>query len=665
MLGHASNSRLSPGRHDDPLNLLVHKSEPKHGKIPCPFPLDVETGLPVALARPAETPSKAAPACAWAVCMDAGESSAGLQYVYIDPYSSRELATKAPLLRHRPVMDFVCPDDRPRVLSQLRTMAQTRTLFGSVIRCRYAQISGIRAALDGATAIKYATTDLVVSRIGTNLALCFFHAVEAQGMCGVPLGLFDLAEIQGLWRELQACAPVTEPLSYVFQVLSASSPRQLLLSWPPPTSYHACDLAKLVQKATIQPHAHCTERLHATHTLLGAHGRAIDSVLVPCGSVVLACFSLRASSSAPSAPAALEATSIPAQPPSRPPASVPKPMARPVSPEPSTLAVATAAAAAVTAAAASSTKCCTSCGRSDSPEWRRGPSGHKTLCNACGLRYARSLTQKHKRTKDGTTLTIEATGDPQHVPPSRGSGGGSRPGAHRRGKLRRSGGPLERPSAPADTSRDFDRRLANVLTSMQHDARFAPPTQLGPMADMTSGRTTTLSAPPATTSVPADVTPSLSLPLSSTTPASHPGAPAALPTQARPAPSSVATAAALLPVVLSYPLPSLPLSDPSVSSHTPSACTSTSSSHSASSVPSLFPTPPGPNLSATPSTATASVSMSTGPSTVPMDSVAAAAALSTLQGPACPSLTTPTAAAASVRPSTSFPLSTAEETVLP
>lgn len=33
---------------------------------------------------------------------------------------------------------------------------------------------------------------------------------------------------------------------------------------------------------------------------------------------------------------------------------------------------------------------CTDCGRTDAPEWRRGPRGPKTLCNACGLRWAKS-----------------------------------------------------------------------------------------------------------------------------------------------------------------------------------------------------------------------------------------------------------------------------------
>ncbi|RCH97263.1 blue light receptor [Rhizopus stolonifer] len=33
---------------------------------------------------------------------------------------------------------------------------------------------------------------------------------------------------------------------------------------------------------------------------------------------------------------------------------------------------------------------CTDCGRTDAPEWRKGPKGPKTLCNACGLRWAKN-----------------------------------------------------------------------------------------------------------------------------------------------------------------------------------------------------------------------------------------------------------------------------------
>lgn len=34
---------------------------------------------------------------------------------------------------------------------------------------------------------------------------------------------------------------------------------------------------------------------------------------------------------------------------------------------------------------------CTSCNTSVTPEWRRGPLGPKSLCNACGLQYAKTL----------------------------------------------------------------------------------------------------------------------------------------------------------------------------------------------------------------------------------------------------------------------------------
>ncbi|KAI9275326.1 PAS domain-containing protein [Sporodiniella umbellata] len=39
-------------------------------------------------------------------------------------------------------------------------------------------------------------------------------------------------------------------------------------------------------------------------------------------------------------------------------------------------------------------KMCAQCQSTDSPEWRKGPNGPKELCNACGLRYAKTLVKK-------------------------------------------------------------------------------------------------------------------------------------------------------------------------------------------------------------------------------------------------------------------------------
>ncbi|KAH7219252.1 hypothetical protein ACKRZS_012246 [Fusarium odoratissimum] len=47
---------------------------------------------------------------------------------------------------------------------------------------------------------------------------------------------------------------------------------------------------------------------------------------------------------------------------------------------------------------------CTDCGTLDSPEWRKGPQGPKTLCNACGLRWAK---REKKRTSTSHPPTVD------------------------------------------------------------------------------------------------------------------------------------------------------------------------------------------------------------------------------------------------------------------
>ncbi|XP_012838149.1 PREDICTED: GATA transcription factor 16-like [Erythranthe guttata] len=36
-------------------------------------------------------------------------------------------------------------------------------------------------------------------------------------------------------------------------------------------------------------------------------------------------------------------------------------------------------------------KVCNACGITNTPVWRKGPDGPKTLCNACGLKHSRSV----------------------------------------------------------------------------------------------------------------------------------------------------------------------------------------------------------------------------------------------------------------------------------
>ncbi|WFC94339.1 hypothetical protein MBRA1_000969 [Malassezia brasiliensis] len=465
--------------------------------------------------------------CFWALLStpaehEVSEATQGqLKFVYVDPDAQRDLGDVAHTILGRQFTDFVYADERAHARSDLARIVQSRTLFGSVTRCRYASIAHLRRMLSSATRVtdaapEYMPTDVVVNMVGNRLALCFFHAVSSPEVpssthCGNSAHAFDAAQSQQLWRQLYAATQehLTRPLHYVFEVLGNAPQRQILLSWPPPEAvqghhasdtYHAEDFARLVQGIHAGPApgagdtTSCTQRFRASHTLTASgRVRAISSVVIPYGSIVLACFQVTSdqpSSESSKVAATLSQSklsdknntaghdrrtpgesewksethaSIPVES-AQAQSSLPYP--RPTRPDagPSTQDNVAALAAAATGTAP--TKSCSSCGKSNSPEWRRGPSGHKTLCNACGLRYARSLSNKRKRAKDGTVVTVEPTGDPNMVPPSRGSGGGSRPGVHRRAHKR----PALHDEASVPEMPSQSNRLASVLASLPQNA---------------------------------------------------------------------------------------------------------------------------------------------------------------------------------------------------
>ncbi|PQE25470.1 Zinc finger NHR GATA-type protein [Rutstroemia sp. NJR-2017a BBW] len=62
---------------------------------------------------------------------------------------------------------------------------------------------------------------------------------------------------------------------------------------------------------------------------------------------------------------------------------------------------------------------CHSCNRAETPEWRRGPDGARTLCNACGLHYAK-LTRKNtiKQSQGSTGSSLRPKSAEDHSPRS-------------------------------------------------------------------------------------------------------------------------------------------------------------------------------------------------------------------------------------------------------
>ncbi|GAA5904428.1 hypothetical protein JCM5296_003195 [Sporobolomyces johnsonii] len=60
-------------------------------------------------------------------------------------------------------------------------------------------------------------------------------------------------------------------------------------------------------------------------------------------------------------------------------------------------------------ASSSVNRSCQNCGRTDSPEWRSGPTGIKTLCNACGLRWAKLQKQSATATNGSPVSSNDAS----------------------------------------------------------------------------------------------------------------------------------------------------------------------------------------------------------------------------------------------------------------
>ncbi|GAC72843.1 hypothetical protein PANT_7d00306 [Moesziomyces antarcticus T-34] len=557
---------------DDTRSTIVSQCR-RYTEDPTPFPLSIGKRTPGGCAELFQaTPQSAAQTlqtlplteatvelgktrCYWALLsadysQGNGPTGEKLHFVYLDPVLQQHMAEQAERLVGSDFYDYVHPEERDRVCDDMHKIVESRTLFGSVTRCRFSRVPRIRELLGAVDPPRdpeadryvedesFVAIDIVINWIGDGMLLCFFHAIidkvledndeqhksDWTNWCGTPGPSFTLRQCDVLWKQVKAVPREPVPESgpvHVFQIIEAHGDRKVLLSWPPPrffpreieagpnsdtatyndAAYFADDFARLAQGVSIAPgssslsdaNTSCTRRFRAKHTLTTeGKVRSIESVLIPYGGVILACFHTTFQQQLPPADPKLvtpsvqpndarrkaeddgahaspnkraktepeasdkvgaaaaaqpRAPSTPATNGSRTPtakaanshaAKTPSKYSKPTSKAEGLAALANPSLIASDSPGSGANKACTGCGKINSPEWRRGPTGHKTLCNACGLRYARSLTRrKKKKGKDGEVEFIEPTGDPSVVPKSRGGGGGSLPGVHRKNSKKR------------------------------------------------------------------------------------------------------------------------------------------------------------------------------------------------------------------------------------
>ncbi|SOV07127.1 uncharacterized protein UDID_01348 [Ustilago sp. UG-2017a] len=293
--------------------------------------------------------------CYWALLSanhSKGNGATGekLHFVYLDPILQQHMAEQAQGMIGSDFYDYVHPEERDRVSDDMQKIVESRTLFGSVTRCRYSRVPRIRELLGAVKPPRdpdadryvedenFVAIDIVINWIGDNMLLCFFHAIIDKGAedndeehksdwtnwCGTPPGSFTLRQCDTIWKQVKArpreIVPESGPV-HVFQVIEAGGDGRLLLSWPPPRlfsndpeaqlmtqsdktvfrdgSYFADDFARLAQGVSIAPgssalsdaNTSCTRRFRAKHTLTTeGKVRSIESVLIPYGGVILACF---------------------------------------------------------------------------------------------------------------------------------------------------------------------------------------------------------------------------------------------------------------------------------------------------------------------------------------------------------------------------------------
>ncbi|KAF9912676.1 hypothetical protein EC991_009412 [Linnemannia zychae] len=110
---------------------------------------------------------------------------------------------------------------------------------------------------------------------------------------------------------------------------------------------------------------------------------------------------------------------------------------------------------------------CQSCNSSDTPEWRRGPDGARTLCNACGLHYAKLLRRQNEQAQQSPSQ-ISIALPPSTSGTTTANSGSTATTASTSGLTLSAPGPSVSASTPASTS--------SLPTPIPSTAGEAPPT---------------------------------------------------------------------------------------------------------------------------------------------------------------------------------------------
>ncbi|KAM6504195.1 hypothetical protein JOM56_001138 [Amanita muscaria] len=271
--------------------------------------------------QPLPLPKLAQTHCYWALL------NSTLDFIYLDPVLASHLEQQADLLINKSLLDFVHPDEHASAKQDIGGVVDRKTMHGSITRIRFSRLSRIRRILgyngpphawsDSESAVldhNYMAADIVTNWAAEGLVLCFIHAANdvhsgdhdvRKSNWGNWCATLDLntRQVEHLYRALFMYIPRSN-MSRVFQILSNTPERALLLSWPPeqePGGPTGREFAKLVETVEFgnspslnDAKTNCARRYRSIRPLPYI-ADAVESIFIPHGSVIFACHKIDSS----------------------------------------------------------------------------------------------------------------------------------------------------------------------------------------------------------------------------------------------------------------------------------------------------------------------------------------------------------------------------------
>ncbi|KAI9279548.1 hypothetical protein BY458DRAFT_487795 [Sporodiniella umbellata] len=309
-------------------------------------------------------------ACFWGLL-----SIDNLHFVYLPQLPNHTYeGSPIDLLLSQSLLEFVHPEERPMAKVDLSKFIELKPLAGAVTRCRLLDITNLKS---DSLAEEWVVTDIVMYSVMNKILLAFFHDLTQEACCldkkAYCLKLEDV--IQAIRR---FSFPIqSKDLSRVFQLYCFD---KMQISWPldflcdrnqhnPFYSFsneqkqfvEACSLGvqqQVTRMRQTQPNHGCFQHIYLKSSMsLEIKGLCeVEKIIIHYGPLIFASFHITPKETKPRRP-----PSIPELLNNSPPQRIrPKPLK------------------ACIGRWAMYNKKCERCQTSESPEWRKGPSGHKS-----------------------------------------------------------------------------------------------------------------------------------------------------------------------------------------------------------------------------------------------------------------------------------------------